>query len=827
MRAVLAGILIIIVVLFFVLIFLFPISYDIHKAPPLDTQSPIIEFVLPTDPDSSALSRNWTEINVSISEPNVDEIVFNWNGTNYTIYDNHLNLMYKFDNVTGVENNTFVLDYSIYGNNGSCSTCPVWNSSGRHGGAYHFDHSTNDFFETADNPSLNPDDFTVAAWINLDNQPGLEEWYGIVSKGYYNANDGFELYVRKGNTTNPRRVTWSFGLPSVHSDYEPQPGEWVHVVGTYDGSDMKLYMNGNLNDTRSAILNKSSRDLAIGKRYGTGHSFQGLIDDVRFYSRALLDDEIKQLYNYDADKWNFFSNQTDLAEGLYTYYVYARDLSDNTNQSTRSLIIDSTPPLITNQSVDIPQEDEDVLFSATIQDAAVDYVLLDFNMTDNYTMQDAGNNTYTFLVNSSNYTSEDQVNWGIYAYDLAGLMTFGGTNSFVVESMPASVDITSPLEGATITTSSVVVIYNESGNLTNVSHVHLQLDSNPEVNDTDNDGVYLFSGLVNGVHAVHIWLVNSSDDKLNNTEAYDNVSFTVSIYIPPPSNGGGNGGGYTPPEPENMTENASSDFEFDNPDALSEDELKDATAEALGKVIDDKLIERMLKISERISPDIESTRSIVIAGGTTTITTKLIHQGDRELTNFIVYETLPKEFAEHADDVIVTAPGSTYYVVNPDPEYLFAYPKFLPKEEILITYQHLTTGNVSVLKNVSTIIYAEGIEFVCGDGICESDLGETACPADCVVPTCTYGARRCIGNILQMCSQERNEWITIENCEKGCDATFHMCKGESPSDSISYFMYVIILIVVVVFAKYYHSRRKFFEQKNDESEEKVLNKKIN
>jgi Concanavalin A-like lectin/glucanases superfamily len=80
-------------------------------------------------------------------------------------------------------------------------------------------------------------------------------------------------------------------------------GSWAHVVGVFNNDVMRVYINGALaagptNHTGSGgISAHSNGGIQIG-RYGPtfGQYFNGKIDDVRVYSRALSADEIKQLY---------------------------------------------------------------------------------------------------------------------------------------------------------------------------------------------------------------------------------------------------------------------------------------------------------------------------------------------------------------------------------------------------------------------------------------------------------------------------------------------------------------------------------------------------
>jgi len=75
-------------------------------------------------------------------------------------------------------------------------------------------------------------------------------------------------------------------------------GQWIQVVGTYDGSELKLYINGKLEDTKS-LPNIQETDQPIYIGAGPGGSlfpFNGSIDEVAIFKRALTDTEVRQHY---------------------------------------------------------------------------------------------------------------------------------------------------------------------------------------------------------------------------------------------------------------------------------------------------------------------------------------------------------------------------------------------------------------------------------------------------------------------------------------------------------------------------------------------------
>jgi hypothetical protein len=73
-------------------------------------------------------------------------------------------------------------------------------------------------------------------------------------------------------------------------------GEWYHITGTYDGSDAWCYLNGVDKEKISMpAINSSNDPLLIGQD-GWVNVFDGVVDEVRIYNRALSPSEVKQNY---------------------------------------------------------------------------------------------------------------------------------------------------------------------------------------------------------------------------------------------------------------------------------------------------------------------------------------------------------------------------------------------------------------------------------------------------------------------------------------------------------------------------------------------------
>jgi hypothetical protein len=147
--------------------------------------------------------------------------------------------------------------------------------------------------EIPSHPLLSPGtNFTLECWVKTDAAGQANNWIiNRVLSGSTSA--GYRLGVLQGNP--------SFEVPHTEFSHHlrgPNPlptGRWIHLAGTFDGQDMKLYMDGVLQGTMSRAypLKPCHQSLILGN-YANGHSayFQGLLDEVRLYHRCLTTTEI-------------------------------------------------------------------------------------------------------------------------------------------------------------------------------------------------------------------------------------------------------------------------------------------------------------------------------------------------------------------------------------------------------------------------------------------------------------------------------------------------------------------------------------------------------
>ncbi len=182
--------------------------------------------------------------------------------------------------------------------------CPGWVNDGKFGKALSFD-GTDDYLSIGPVDSLKISNaITLSAWVNFDTIPtGLTETT-IMSN---NNSGGWGLLP---NQVESGKIETYFYINSAYQKAgfnlsEISAGTWYHIVGTFDGTDSKIYLNGALKDTVTAagtISNPSNVKPLIGANPGTGDNvdgdyFDGKIDEVQIFSSALTADQIKQLYN--------------------------------------------------------------------------------------------------------------------------------------------------------------------------------------------------------------------------------------------------------------------------------------------------------------------------------------------------------------------------------------------------------------------------------------------------------------------------------------------------------------------------------------------------
>jgi PKD repeat protein len=203
-----------------------------------------------------------------------------------TVHRAGLMAAYNFNEGSG----TKVNDVSGKGNHGTISGA-VWTTSGRYGKALQFDGS-DDMVTVNDAASLDlTGGMTLEAWVYPTTTPS--KWRIIIMK----EQPGDAVYYLAANSSSNRPATGVYisGERILYGGSRLAANTWTHLAATYDGQTQRLYVNGSQVSQRAQTgqIRVSSSPLRIGGNSIWGEYFQGRIDEVRIYNRALSASEIQ------------------------------------------------------------------------------------------------------------------------------------------------------------------------------------------------------------------------------------------------------------------------------------------------------------------------------------------------------------------------------------------------------------------------------------------------------------------------------------------------------------------------------------------------------
>ena len=195
---------------------------------------------------------------------------------------------YGFDAGAG----TSAADQSGSGNNGTLTNA-TWAGAGngKFGNALSF-NGTNAFVNVPDSNSLDlTSGMTIEGWVKPNVVSGfhtfiVKERPGDLVYGLYSSSDANrpQSQVTVGGTA--RLVDGTASIPA---------GAWTHLAATYDGAVERLFVNGTqaASLTIAGTILTSTSPVKIGGNAIWGEWFNGLIDEVRIYNRALSASEIQ------------------------------------------------------------------------------------------------------------------------------------------------------------------------------------------------------------------------------------------------------------------------------------------------------------------------------------------------------------------------------------------------------------------------------------------------------------------------------------------------------------------------------------------------------
>ncbi len=245
-------------------------------------------------------------------------------------------------------------------------------AAGKSGNAFNLD-GVDDSISIADNAVLKPAAITAEAWVYPSaaqsanatvlmktTAAAMTDGYGL---GYLNATQ-FGFWVN--STAAASRVVTGSALST---------GAWHHVVGTYDGATIRLYIDGaqvGTGTVYSTAITHSTSPLVIGRAPG-GNTWLGKLDEVALYNRALTAAEVTTRYTFSPLPSGMAFNAatpnisgtpvSPSAAGTYPFTIIAQDTANCTGRKDYSLALSC--PIITLTGTP-PAAYRGVVYSTTI-----------------------------------------------------------------------------------------------------------------------------------------------------------------------------------------------------------------------------------------------------------------------------------------------------------------------------------------------------------------------------------------------------------------------------------------------------------------------------
>lgn len=200
--------------------------------------------------------------------------------------DSNLKGYWKFDETSG----TTAYDSSGNGKDGIVNGA-VWTTGGKSNGALDFD-GVDDYVSLPNIVNPSATNFTATAWVKLDSSFGSNQTIlqqeGTSGRGW--------LY----RTTNTGQLSSFLGNATTSSTGVINTGAWYYVAVVLNGGTIQLYLNGQPDGSATRTMESSTGNMRVGRHKNSStnnEEWDGIIDQVRIYDRALTITEIQNLYN--------------------------------------------------------------------------------------------------------------------------------------------------------------------------------------------------------------------------------------------------------------------------------------------------------------------------------------------------------------------------------------------------------------------------------------------------------------------------------------------------------------------------------------------------
>ena len=169
--------------------------------------------------------------------------------------------------------------------------------------AMEFDGTSSEYIEAPNNSSLQlTDKLTLSCWIKASDVSAtnsiIDKFYDGADRSYMLRLQSTTIRLSLGNTSGSASVTYQ-------STATLSNNTWYHIVTTFSSTDneVKIYINGSLDSTHSKtdLISSNNQPLRLGTGYNLLNYFDGDMDEVAIWNKALELEDVQTIYNATND----------------------------------------------------------------------------------------------------------------------------------------------------------------------------------------------------------------------------------------------------------------------------------------------------------------------------------------------------------------------------------------------------------------------------------------------------------------------------------------------------------------------------------------------
>ncbi len=258
--------------------------------------------------DGVTSSTNWTNFNWTPSLPFYKALPDGGNSESSSAYPSETTSLmsgivglWHLDEAAGTTGSMSVIDNSGHSYNGT-PTNVTFGLNGKFNTAANF--NGNSYISMGNIAAMHVSSpITLSAWIYTSSTSSLQT---ILTDRASSNNAQFSFRINNGTNLEYYFNTGSTWIEFIANNVITS-NTWTHVAATNDGTNIKLYVNGKVvySTTTSATPAPSTGNIQIGGWVGATEPFNGLIDEVAYWSRALSGSELLELYRRGVNRLKF------------------------------------------------------------------------------------------------------------------------------------------------------------------------------------------------------------------------------------------------------------------------------------------------------------------------------------------------------------------------------------------------------------------------------------------------------------------------------------------------------------------------------------------